>query len=323
MLALRGWLPITATAAGGVILLGAAAALNPQQRNRIGVVLLYGFLAALCLLFLEAASALAAERSIAERILGREIPWAYFNRATTAMALLAWPAAIVLARRRGIYWAAGLLLASFLIFTRFGSRAALLGMLVGGVVFALAFWRPRAATLAPAVLVALVVTAPLLPRLPVLENLSERRDINVSIYQRAAIWQFAAAKIAERPVLGWGLNASRIIPGGREKIGEMAELMPLHPHNAPLQWWLELGGVGALLGAALLAFAIRAIAAMDPSPLGPAAGAGLFTASFVISSISYGIWQGWWMAALWLAAVFMAIVAESRRPAEEPKSSVP
>jgi len=39
-----------------------------------------------------------------------------------------------------------------------------------------------------------------------------------------------------------------------------AQRLPLHPHNAPLQIWLELGAVGWLLMAGLVAAALLAVA---------------------------------------------------------------
>ncbi len=95
------------------------------------------------------------------------------------------------------------------------------------------------------------------------------------------------------------------MPGGHDKIDDSAERIPLHPHNAPLQIWLELGGAGAVLMAALLGF--LAINCNGPPLRRTVLGATLITA-VVIASLSYGMWQGWWFAALWLLAA-MAVAA--------------
>ncbi|WP_249118121.1 O-antigen ligase family protein, partial [Neoroseomonas alkaliterrae] len=131
-------------------------------------------------------------------------------------------------------------------------------------------------------LAALVLLMPLLvaavPALPV-----ER--LPISALHRMLIWDFTAARIAERPVLGWGMEASRAIPGGRgnppaEVLDRMrvtdparrawfaephVQILPLHPHNAALQVWLELGAVGAALAAAL-AWLLGVAAARAPCP---------------------------------------------------------
>jgi len=134
-----------------------------------------------------------------------------------------------------------------------------------------------------------------------------------SAAHRLLIWDFAAERIAEKPVLGWGMDSSRAIPGGTEKPDpttlqsfgltsdasrswfRKAQLMPLHPHNLALQVWMELGVVGAVLMALLLA--------MVAWNLPHAAGCGVFAAALVIAMLSYGAWQYWWVAGLLLAAV--------------------
>src|SRR5262249_50005268 len=71
----------------------------------------------------------------------------------------------------------------------------------------------RAAAVA-AVLV--VLTAPLtfsqLAEVP--GTLDRAYEFKVSLAHRLEIWNFVGRHIAERPVLGWGLDASRAIPGG-------------------------------------------------------------------------------------------------------------
>lgn len=181
----------------------------------------------------------------------------------------------------------------------------------------------RAPRLVPRVigggLAALVLAMPLLvaavPALPV-----ER--LPTSALHRMLIWEFTAARIAERPVLGWGLEASREIPGGRgnppaevldrlrvtdpARLAWFAEphvqILPLHPHNAALQVWLELGAIGAAIGAAL-AWLLGIAAARAPSP---AAAAGALASGAVTAMLSFGAWQAWWIAAGLLAAVACA-----------------
>jgi O-antigen ligase len=189
------------------------------------------------------------------------------------------------------------------------SMAAELAFAVGtaGAIaaFALRRWSGR---LLAAALVALMLAAPFVARTDALARLSERRDVTVSVYHRAAIWGFAAARIAEKPVLGWGMHAARSMPNAKETIGYGAELMPLHPHNGPLHLWLEFGLIGAVLGAALLA----GLALATDGPAWPRAiHTGLLLAALVVASVSYGLWQGWWLATLWLLGALAAGTRES------------
>ncbi|OYW68361.1 MAG: hypothetical protein B7Z40_03170 [Bosea sp. 12-68-7] len=87
-----------------------------------------------------------------------------------------------------------------------------------------------------------------------------------------------------------------------------------HPHNAPLQAWVETGAIGAgLLGFAGLAFLfrLRRLRAQDLAPR-----LALFSAAFAIASVAHGAWQGWWIAALAAAALWL-----SAPPADVPASS--
>lgn len=191
--------------------------------------------------------------------------------------------------------------------------AAVLGLVAAGAAWAAPRLVPRligaalsAAIMAMPLLVALVPALPL-ERLP------------PSALHRMLIWDFTAARIAERPVLGWGMEASREIPGGRDqpsaaaldrmRVGDPGlrrwfaephvQVLPLHPHNGALQLWLELGAVGAAI-AALLAWFLGVAASRAPCP---AAATGALTSAAVTAMLSFGAWQAWWVAAMLLAAV--------------------
>jgi O-antigen ligase len=149
-------------------------------------------------------------------------------------------------------------------------------------------------------------------------------SLPLSAVHRLVIWDFAAARIAEKPLAGWGMEASRALPGGRARPDAATldrlnittpaqreflalahvEVMPLHPHNGALQLWLELGGIGALIGAALillLGFAASRSAV-------PAVGAGMLASAAVTGMLSFGLWQAWWVASLLLAMVALALL---------------
>ncbi|MGG5810601.1 O-antigen ligase family protein [Falsiroseomonas sp. CW058] len=196
--------------------------------------------------------------------------------------------------------------------------AAVLGL--GAATAALAARRAvamgAAAALAAAFLLAPLAFAALLARAPALEGIPR------SAAHRVLIWDFVEDRIAERPAIGWGMEASRSIPGGDETFdaatlarfgltspearhwfaAPSAKRLPLHTHNAALQVWLELGAVGAVLAAALAAAVLLAAGA---TPV-PAAALGAAVAGAVTGQLSFGVWQPWWIASLLLAAVAMA-----------------
>lgn len=302
--ALDGILRTTAAGLAGLAVLSKALRIDRMQYRRLETALLAGFCAGLAILLVEMASelAMAAHDSLFVRLFGAPAAnEAYLNRPKTVLALLL-PLALAVAWRRAGPPAAAVLAAgctvAFVAGESMAAAAALLAAIGGAAAFVVA--GPRAVA---AILAACVLAAPLATRLPVFDTLAERRDLTVSIYHRAAIWQFVGARIEEKPVLGWGMHASRTMPGGHDTIGASAEKIPLHPHNAPLQIWLELGAVGAALMAALLAF--LAINCTGSRARRAVLGATL-TVAVAIASLSYGLWQGWWFSTVWLLAALVA-----------------
>ena len=101
-----------------------------------------------------------------------------------------------------------------------------------------------------------------------------------STTHRLLIWQFVTQRIFEKPFLGWGVNTARQIPGGGEKYTLKVDtpnnkkivlfresFLPLHPHNASLQIWLELGAVGAIIIAVFGWIFIRKLEDDDTDPV--------------------------------------------------------
>lgn len=137
-----------------------------------------------------------------------------------------------------------------------------------------------------------------------------------SALHRLYIWDFVTDRIAEKPVLGWGLDSARRMPGGQDSVmlGEncpgatpiMGQKLPLHPHNAILQTWLELGGLGIVLGFGGLIATLGAVYARRRRIV-----AAVLVASSVagtlVALVSYGVWQEWFLSALLLAAAVSAL----------------
>ena len=104
--------------------------------------------------------------------------------------------------------------------------------------------------------------------------------------QRLDIWAFAAARVCERPLIGWGLDASRTWKG----------VLPLHTHDAALQIWLELGGVGAVLASAFVVFLFWVISRAREGVGYMGTASATLVAYLTIGAISFGVWQEWWLA---------------------------
>lgn len=249
----------------------------------------------------------------------------FYSRGATVMILFAWLAVIGLLRldRRGI--AALLYLGvGALVLVKFRSGAAAMVWATAACVYTgCVLGGPRVRQALGLLLAATVLVAPLWAALlPAPDALhADRRALPSSWSHRIVIWQFAAQRIFERPVLGWGLDASRSIPGGRVAIPwqmdpdpndrgdrvSVVQLMPLHPHSIALQLWLELG----LLGAGALATLAYLLARRAGDDAGLAA---LVFAGAAICHVSYGAWQTWWLSTLFMVAGAALLLARRKEP---------
>ncbi len=242
------------------------------------------------------------------------------NRAEILLLLAAGPCAMALWQwrpRAGALSAVAVLAvaAAVIMLGVSNSNKAALALGLGGA--ALAWWTgPWLQRLLAGLLAAGVLAAPLLPAtLLAPDRLSGYFDKqHYSGLHRLYIWEFTAQRIAEAPVLGWGLDAARRIPGGDTILPQGGLLMSLHPHNASLQIWLELGALGALFWALLLAGLWLGAAGLGRRDA-RAAATGLLLAGLVVAHLSFGIWQTWWLAALVLGGVIFAL-ALRLRPAD-------
>ncbi len=252
------------------------------------------------------------------------------SRGATTIAVLFWPFALVAWRGRSLPLAAACL-ATIVALALSDSLASRLSLAGGGLVFALVLARPHFGLLSLRVAVVafvavLPLVAPALPEPP--DSFRVLPWLPLSTHHRLIIWHYAGQRMAEHPWRGWGMEAARADPGGSEMLsipavndsGQVVGVivgarMPLHPHNAALQWWLELG----LPGAAILAgFLWWLIAGIERNRLldrpGRATCAATMVAALAISAVSYGAWQSWWLGVLWLVAAFCLMAG--RAPVE-------
>jgi O-antigen ligase len=133
--------------------------------------------------------------------------------------------------------------------------------------------------------------------------------------QRLMIWNFAAARIREKPLFGWGLDASRTFIDPQQLGRHSFPAIPLHPHSFSLHVWLETGLVGAVLFAAAFAVAGAACARWCAGARLPAAAATACFASLgMVWNVSYGAWQEWYMALPFIAAAALLTLHRPEAP---------
>lgn len=251
------------------------------------------------------------------------------------------PAAVAAARRFGRWAAAGLAALGAVAILAAPSQAARLGLLAAALAAPVGLAPPRLLRRVLPILLALAVLAGPAAVQAAAEAAARAGLLSPSALHRVLIWDFAAARAAERPLLGWGFEASRVMPGGQERVPTAAldrlaapgparaaleampdrfvHNLPLHPHNGGLQIRLELGLVGLGLAGFAAWRAGAAIAAADPP--GRVAGLASTAAALAVGLIAFGVWQSRWVATLLFAAAAWRLVGPAPPPARPHRES--
>ena len=156
--------------------------------------------------------------------------------------------------------------------------------------------------------------------LPSIGNIEKNNYYNVpwqktaaggSIIHRLLVWEYVANEVYKKPLLGHGAGTSRLI--GQNIIlnipntnQEIKGGIPLHPHNNFLEIWLELGLLGILIINLLWIKIIKYGIKMRKESY--VIGTGICSsiiAIFIISNLSFGVFQSWWMSVITL--IFLVI----------------
>jgi O-antigen ligase len=302
----------TAAASGVVILAAGFAAAVPAERRLAvagpAVLVLFGLAALLLVVEIAGQGHLRALVNQATGTVPRRWGVETLSRPVVLVCLVAWGAALCLA---GWYRAVPLIAAAAVTFVAH-LYTARIGFAAGLLAALLAWWLgPRLVRLAGWVAAAVMLAMPLIVRFALVPSQWEwLAGVRNSGLHRLYIWQFVNGFVGQRPLWGWGAEASRSLPGGEATAPSGGQLMQLHPHNGAMQVWVELGGLGALLAAAIIVVFAMAIARLA-SPAQRALGLGLFVTALSFWLFSFGIWQAWWLGALAMGIAAFKVAAAS------------
>ena len=311
-------LRLAAMFAAGLALIAAAEEITAP--NRLVRCLVAGFVLALGLSVAQVATGGALTAAFYDR----QFIAAVLNQAEDGFGFLILPvgAALILQRRRVL--AVALVAVTAAVICVLVGETARTAFLLGVVAAVLLYGWCRGLTRAAATLsVVLILGAPLLfPHLVRIDAVADAalQMSKNSLWHRLEIWSFVGGRIAEKPLFGWGLDSSRAIPGGDQRIpyGYLGQVMlPLHPHNAPLQLWLELGVPGALLAAVLIAGVWLALGKTPWPQLYAAAAGGSLMTALVVALASYGAWQEWFISSEFLTLFLIMVMARVAHPLPE------
>lgn len=258
-----------------------------------------------------------------------EMPANLIRNANAFMLLLPFLLAWVWHREGSDYGriaAIGIGLITFAAFAQTGTQTGLVGMIFMFICMAVVKAAPtNGFRYIFSTLAVYVCTAPILLGW----GLAQIRALGVplpqSFFSRTYSWELVRSKINEAPLAGHGLEASHT---WRDTFGdhpawladavarydesvefawEVYPVIPVHPHNMPLQVWAETGMIGATLGAIFLFFlGWRLKAPKDWSPVTRYAAAGLIGANIAVCSFAYSMWnEAFWASVVIAAAVIL------------------
>lgn len=299
---------LTAIFAAGLLLAAVILRLSAEERMRVSRWLVAGFAIGLAIFFIEAAFDFPIRR-LSRGIPPTEKVWfSELNRGAIALAMLTWPVTVAALWRRRARWALGLPLVMVLVVGQSESLAALAGLATGCIYAAAVYLRPGMGRVFVLItLVAGFAGAPLIAKQLYVQGPLEWELVPENTRFRIHFWGFIADRVSERPFLGWGFDSSRHMPNLDFPTFKEEEesVIPLHPHNAVLQLWLELGAPGALLGFAVMVILWARIRKLPY--YAQVAGYGLLMTTVVAACSAYGLWQNKWMSMMIAAGILMCL----------------
>lgn len=335
---MRATTPLLFTFLGAVIVIRAAIRLKETGRTVFTRFLIIGGSLGIAFLGLELLTNAAISRVIFE-LKGFETKenasyLIMLNSSLAVAALFVWPFSLSMYRRYGKFSGAAAFLFCTLMIAQGGTEASVIAVLLGFVTAVAFAAAPRFMRFFfSAVLVVGVLGAPtIVGYLP--DPLTESKKIPISSHSaahRLLIWKNSVKHIKESPWIGHGFDSSRAFYSENDKVvtyfaqddpknswTNWYSPIPLHPHNGILQIWLETGLLGAVILLSLLIYLVRRISSHRMSRLEVASSIGLFASGLFIFSVSFGVWQAWWQATLWLTTAFMIVGLQHKPTAGSP-----
>ncbi|MBL0941635.1 MAG: O-antigen ligase family protein [Alphaproteobacteria bacterium] len=250
------------------------------------------------------------------------------DHATSLLALIIWPVMYSMIEKNKHFLAVLLLVGSSLAILYQKNHTAAIATLLSLIVWGGSFLSPlRWTRMLKIMILMFMAIAPLLPKTvlaPEIIHLSTKEwQVKSSLTHRLYIWSLMSHRIEDHPFRGSGMEANRSHYNhiSRTKKGQLDELnfanfvphstftaevtgAALHPHNATLQVWMELGIPGIVLAMIIVWFLLREIENIKQQR-GQRMALATFVSALTISHSSYGLWQTWWMASLWIITILV------------------
>ncbi len=127
--------------------------------------------------------------------------------------------------------------------------------------------------------------------------------------ERLEIWDFVSRYALQSPLYGYGIEATRMIENFDSETLYFPEAKVLHPHNFALQFWIEFGVIGVMVCAGFFGFIFRQLHRMETQAARTTLA--MFFAILSIAATGYGLWQGWWLGVMLMAAIYSVIFSRA------------
>jgi len=318
----------------GLLLFVTIRNLSKEEKNLTLKFLLTGFLIVICIVVLEILLGGPIFIALKNQYISIERVWQgqnsgifWLNPVMVVLSLFIWPISVGLYKKifsfslkkfpvlSMVFGFSMILILSITISFFSGVLAILCGLLGATIISIFGRWVAIAAVLVIAVVSFSLPFGFYVSQNPI-SQINSLIHLPTSAVHRIGIWKFTSDKVIEHPLVGWGMNASKSIPGGKsflffEDGTQLGSALPLHPHNVILQIWLELGLPGIVLFLALCIFIIMTSVNRLKLKFESAMIFGQFITILGISNVSFGMWQAWWISTIWLSVSFMLLVISS------------
>lgn len=192
-----------------------------------------------------------------------------------------------------------------------GMSASVFAVLLALLFMCAAIFRPIWAIRALHILAGLaLLLAPIVGFLATKISDSQMAKLPFSWEERLHNWRYIFAKITEHPLLGHGFDAVRTFDE-KHTVRGFADraIVSLHPHNAGLHIWVELGLIGICLGLCALFWSYKMVQnSKNLQKTTVIALCGTGAAALVNASLTFGVWQDWWWAAIIVALSSVVLI---------------
>ncbi|RTK92834.1 MAG: O-antigen ligase family protein [Rickettsiales bacterium] len=247
----------------------------------------------------------------------------YLDRGCAFTALFAWVviASLICTRNYVLSLITYFLVLIVLSFS--DSFAGFLSFFISGIVFILTQYFPfkNSKILSVTLIFSTLIFIVLIFKINPYKTSDEADFLPISAKHRLFIWSYSANKILEKPVSGWGHGASRLFDTKDDEMiiykNYHLHPLPTHPHNNIIQILLENGIIGLILYLILICKYLiiwgktteqqitNSLDKFKNIRFLRSVGYACFSTFFLISMISFNMWQSWWLCSyLWAGLMF-------------------